>query len=161
MEQQEILAAPTGLSPGLHRPKQSNTSLYLPNLSFLTLKPLPSSCSCCSFLLFSLSGRCISISNAEERRIDWCSRAVYTILADIMDGERVLPSVWWISVRTKPWALMDLLSVTREGRTENQTSVTCTLPCAHHTPVHQSPQKNQSSCSQRLFFISCILCNHS
>lgn len=49
-----------------------------------------------------------------------------------------------LSQRTKLWVLMDLLSVTWEGRTEEQTSVTCTVPCVHHTLIAKISQQNQS-----------------
>lgn len=36
-----------------------------------------------------------------QRRIDSYGTGVYTTLADIMNGEGVLPSIWWISARAQ------------------------------------------------------------
>lgn len=80
---------------GLHRPKQSNISF--PSLT--------SSSSILQYLLFPIGltqwqrhfhPKC-------EGKEDWCryGAGVYTILADIMNGEGVLPSIWWISARAQ------------------------------------------------------------
>lgn len=96
MEQQELLAAPTGMSPGPHRPKQS--SISFPSLT--------SSAFILQCLLFSiaLTQWQMHFHPKCQGKEDWFIwyRSLYHISWHYGWG-RILPSIWWISSRAQSY----------------------------------------------------------
>lgn len=139
MEQQKFLAGQTGLS--LHKTSQAKAKKHL---SFPPLASILSSYRICSFPLTSPSDGYISSVNAMVQMIASHEVRVYTILADV-NGESALLSMWWIVAKqsTRLSAPTDLLSATWKGRTEKQTSATCSLLCVHYTYSFQVEMQNQ------------------
>lgn len=130
----------------------------------LSFPPLASSSFILQHLRFpiSLSGRHISSLNEMERRIDSYGTGVYTMLADIINWERALPSMWWISARAQN-CQPQWMSCQPRGRAGWRNKPLSPAVCLVFTTLLVFTAKITQSvgCSQRLIYISCTLYIHT